>query len=135
MSELSRYLLAQAIGWVIVAAVVAILVAGFDLSAWLWLALAFAVLKDLLLLPAMRRSWGPPTVGPASLVGARGVAVEPIAPVGHVRVRGELWQAEARDPSAAIPRGATVVVREVRRLVLVVDLAAGPDGPAAGLQE
>jgi membrane protein implicated in regulation of membrane protease activity len=123
VSELSRYLLTQAIGWVVVAGAVAVLVIGMGLSAWLWWAVVLAVAKDLLLLPAVRRGWGPPRVGPASLVGARGEATEAFRDSGYVRVRGELWSARVEQPGVEIPRGGAVIVREVRGLTLIVDAA------------
>ncbi len=52
-----------------------------------------------------------------------GEAVERVAPSGHVRVGGELWEARARQPGAEIPKGGRIVVREVRGLTLVVDEA------------
>jgi membrane protein implicated in regulation of membrane protease activity len=58
-------------------------------------------------------------VGPERLLGARGAAEEDLDPVGYVRVRGELWRAEARD-GAPIPRGAAVAVDGIRDLTLLV---------------
>jgi len=54
-------------------------------------------------------------------IGARGHAIEPLNPSGYVRVRGELWKAEAFGPAAQIPAGSPVVVREGRGLTLLVD--------------
>jgi membrane protein implicated in regulation of membrane protease activity len=123
--DLTTYLLSQAIGWAVTAGVVAVLVLGLGLPAWLWLAVPLVVTKDLVLLPAMRRAWGPPRAGPESLIGSRGRAVERVGPTGYVRVRGELWQATARAPDVEIPKDRPVVVREVRGLTLVVDEADG----------
>lgn len=51
--------------------VVAVLVLGLGLRAWPWLAVPLVVTKDLVLLSAMRRAWGPPRAGPARLIGRR----------------------------------------------------------------
>jgi membrane protein implicated in regulation of membrane protease activity len=132
LTDLTRYLLMQAIGWVVVAVAVAALVIGIGLPGWLWWAVPLAAAKDLLLLPAVRRGWGPPKVGPASLVGARGEATEPFGDSGHVRVRGELWAARLREPGVEIPRGGAVIVREVRGLTLIVEAASLARRPEEG---
>ena len=70
--------------------------------------------------PVMRDTFRPPRRG---LVGARGQAVERLAPAGYVKVEGELWRAEAA--GAEIAAGTAIVVREARGLTLRVE-AAGP---------
>ena len=56
--------------------------------------------------------------GVENLVGATGVAAERLAPSGHVRVLGELWEAKS---SSEVPRGARVRVIAVDGLVLEVE--------------
>lgn len=134
MNELGKYLLGQAVGWLLLAVLAAVLVIGLGLTPWLWVIVPVSVLKDLLVLPAIRRAWGPPKTGPASLIGLPGQAVERVAASGYVRVRGELWRATTREPGVEIPKGGRVVVREVRGLTLVVDesdarAAGGHHGP------
>src|SRR5512132_3973357 len=58
--------------------------------------------------------------GVENLVGATGEAAERLAPSGHVRVRGELWEAKS---SSELPRGARVRVVAVHGLVLEVESA------------
>ena len=128
MTDLTKYLVSQAIGWTATAGVVAALVLALGLPSWLWLVVPLVVVKDLLLLPAMRHAWGPPRAGPATLIGTRGHAVELIGPMGYVRVRGELWEARAAGADVEIPKGRPVVVREVRGLTLVVEEADGSGG-------
>lgn len=60
----------------------------------------------------------PPKVGPETLIGATGRVVEPLRPVGRVRVRGEVWQARSEHHLEA---GARVRVRGRHRLTLDVD--------------
>jgi hypothetical protein len=45
--------------------------------------------KDLLLYPAMRAVFRPPA--PSVPLGARGKAIDRLAPSGYVRVNGVLW--------------------------------------------
>ena len=56
--------------------------------------------------------------GVENLVGATGQAVEPLAPSGHVRVLGELWEARSAEP---VPSGGTIRVLAVRGLELDVE--------------
>jgi membrane-bound serine protease (ClpP class) len=60
-------------------------------------------------------------MGPETLVGATGTVVTPCAPVGQVRVQGELWR--ARCDAGAQP-GEEVRVLELDGLLLVVERAA-----------
>ena len=56
--------------------------------------------------------------GPEALVGAMGVAQQPIAPHGQILVHGELWQAESKGP---IQTGDPVRVCAVNGLTLLVE--------------
>jgi membrane-bound serine protease (ClpP class) len=58
--------------------------------------------------------------GAEALVGMRAEVVEDCAPRGRVRLRGELWNAEANAPAQV---GETVVVRSVDGLRLEVEPA------------
>jgi membrane protein implicated in regulation of membrane protease activity len=125
MCDVWTYLLSQVPGWLLIAGGVAWLVLALGLTPWLWLIVSLAILKDLAILLAMRRISGPPQTGTTAMIGAPGKAVGRVAPSGYVRVRGELWEARAREPSAEIPKGGRIVVREVRGLTLIVDEADG----------
>ena len=59
-------------------------------------------------------------VGPDSLVGKRGVAVDALWPEGQVKLGGEIWRARCE---GGCDSGTAVVVREVRGLTLIVDPA------------
>jgi membrane-bound serine protease (ClpP class) len=61
--------------------------------------------------------------GVENLVGATGVTAERLAPSGHVRVLGEIWEANS---SSELPRGARVRVVAVNDLVLEVETAEHP---------
>ena len=91
----------------------------------------FWVLKDAALYPWLRSAYqSDPRSVIERLVGLPGVAVEPLAPSGYVRVRGELWQAEAVPSEVEIRPGQTIVVHAVRGTVLVVrdDAGKSPEG-------
>ena len=72
--------------------------------------------------------------GVENLVGATGEAAERLAPSGHVRVLGELWQANSR---SELPRGARVRVVAVDGLTLDVEAVdkVAPSSCAAGLDD
>jgi membrane protein implicated in regulation of membrane protease activity len=115
-----RYLLLQAPGWLAVAAALAVLGWLAGLPAWVVPAgVGVVALKDLLMYRVVRHTLDPPR---ARLLGARGRAVERLAPGGYVRVDGELWRAETA--GGEIPAGAEVVVREANGLTLRVEPAA-----------
>ena len=46
-------------------------------------------------------------LGPDALIGARATAMEPLSPVGHILVEGEIWQAVANQ---VLPAGAPLMV-------------------------
>lgn len=60
-------------------------------------------------------------MGPETLVGATGQVVTPCAPLGQVRVQGELWRAHCADGAAA---GEEVRIVALEGLTLKVERAA-----------
>jgi membrane-bound serine protease (ClpP class) len=56
--------------------------------------------------------------GVGTLVGATGEVSEPLAPVGQIRVRGEVWEAHS---SSELPPGTKVRVVAVHGLTLEVE--------------
>jgi membrane-bound serine protease (ClpP class) len=64
-------------------------------------------------------------LGPEAMIGRLAVVRTALAPAGQVEVRGELWQA-ALIGGGFEPRGAAVVVREVRGLELLVSEQNAP---------
>jgi len=120
--RIAAYLLLQAPGWVLVGLIAFVLHAWAGLPGWAAvLVVAVAVAKDVALYPAMREIFRPPRLSGVPL-GARGAVVEALAPVGYVRVNGELWRARARAANT-VPCGAPIVVRDARGLTLLVDEA------------
>jgi membrane-bound serine protease (ClpP class) len=74
-----------------------------------------------------RMQRGKVQTGVEHLVGATGEATERLAPSGHVRVLGELWEAHS---STELPPGSRVRVVAVQGLVLEVE-AVNETAPSA----
>ena len=121
-STLTRYVLYQIPGWLLAVAAAVLLHRWVGLPAWGAAALVVAwTLKDAALYPFLRTAYQADSRRVIErLVGQRGVAVEPLAPRGYVRVRGELWLAEPITADVEIPRGRQVTVDEVRGTTLLV---------------
>ena len=117
MSPFVRYLLLQIPGWLAVTAALAVL---HWFTAWpLWIVpagLAIFVAKDLAMYRVYRHTLRPPR---PALVGARGRAIDRLAPTGYVRIEGELWRAETTGPP--IPQGTEIIVRATQGLTVTVD--------------
>lgn len=121
LGPFTYYLAWQAPSWIAVVAALLLLRWLADLPVWIVaVGVAAVVVKDLAMYRVLRPMLQPPR---ARLVGARGRAVEPLAPTGYVRVEGELWRAEAA--GAPIAAGTDVVVCEANGLTLRVE-PAGP---------
>ena len=119
--ELGAYLLWQLPGWVGLAVALGWLTAWLDLPWWVApLGVGLLALKDLALFPAIRQTFGPSRLG-ERLIGAPGRTVEPLAPAGYVRVKGELWKARPRQAGRSIPGGCDIVVHDAHGLTLIVD--------------
>jgi membrane protein implicated in regulation of membrane protease activity len=121
-----KYALFQVPGWVAAAVVLLGLMEWASLSPWaasglftLW------VIKDIALYPFVRTAYDSDIkTGVAQLVGEKGVAQEWLDPHGMVRVRGELWQAEAEPSEQRIEPNSEIRVTSARGLTLVVSREA-----------
>lgn len=80
--------------------------------------IAFGAITAFLVRIAVRARKNKVMTGPQALVGATGIAQQPIAPHGQILVHGELWQAESKGP---IGTGDPVRVCDVRGLTLLVE--------------
>ena len=96
-----------------------------------WAAVTLVVawaLKDAALYPFLKASYEPDSRAVIErLVGLGGIAVEPLAPRGYVRVRGELWLAEPTAADVEIPQGHPVTIDAVRGTTLLVRPGETPD--------
>lgn len=97
-----------------------------DLPAWIfWGALVIWVVKDAVLYPFLWRAYDWDHVSDSNpMLGARGTAKERLTPLGYVKVRGELWQAELMEGSRPVEEGEPILVEQIRGLTLIVRPAA-----------
>ena len=118
-------MLALALGWWIRT--------SFDAPGWLAPVILLAwVVKDMALYPLLRSAYDVNEAPPVErLIGRRGIAIEPLAPSGYVRIGGELWRARASDAAPIAPHLAVEVVG-AEGLVLSVR-HAGAETPPDGL--
>ena len=121
-STLVRYTLFQIPEWVLVLGAAILLYRRGLLPGWAGaLVVAGSMAKDAALYPLLRTAYETDDSSAIErLIGLRGVAVEPLAPHGYVRVRGELWRSEATAVDGAIPPGKAVTVHAVRGTTLLV---------------
>ena len=125
--QLLRYLLWQVPGWVVVALAAWLTGQALHLPEWVApVATALFIVKDLVLYRAMRDVFRPPAA--PVRVGSQGETAEPIAPIGYVRVGGELWRATTPD-RRHLPAGIPVRVLATRGLTLVVQPDEEPGAP------
>jgi len=80
--------------------------------------LAFGLITAFLVRIAIRARENKVLTGPQALLGAIGLAQQPLAPRGQILIHGELWQAESETP---IGSGDPVRVCAVRGLTLLVE--------------
>ena len=133
-TALTRYVLYQIPGGLLAAAGALLLYHWIGLPGWVAVALVVVwALKDAVLYPFLRASYEPHSGTVIErLIGLGGVAVEPLAPRGYVRVRGELWLAEPIAADVEIPRGHPVSVDGVRGTTLLVRPTGSSDTTGSG---
>ena len=121
-STLVRYTLYQIPEWALAVGAAVLLYRWGVLPGWTGALLVAAVMaKDAALYPFLRTAYETDaSTAIERLIGLRGVAVEPLAPRGYIRVRGELWRSEAAAGAPAIRPGHPVTVAAVRGTTLLV---------------
>ena len=119
-----KYTMFQVPGWIVAAAVGVWLNRSMDVPGAVVVGLpAFWILKDMALYPLLRTAYETSDTSPIErLVGAQGKTVETLAPLGYVRIAGELWRAETDTGSVAADTlvdviGANGLVLQVRESV------------------
>jgi membrane-bound serine protease (ClpP class) len=99
-----------------------------DINLPLWLLfvvlIAWAGLAALVYRAGSRALDRKPVIGLSSMVGSRGEVVSPLAPVGLVRVKNELWAAKTE--GGRIDSGEEIVVVGQQRMRLTVERAGQP---------
>ncbi|MEO6912214.1 MAG: nodulation protein NfeD [Edaphobacter sp.] len=71
---------------------------------------------------AVRARRGKVLTGPQAMLGGIAVTRTPLSPEGQVEIRGEIWHASLRG-HASLPAGASVLVRGIEGLTLIVEPA------------
>jgi membrane protein implicated in regulation of membrane protease activity len=104
---------------------------GYVSGGWAIGLFAGWIVKDVAMYPVLRQAFVRTRTGPEAYIGAHGVVTDSLAPVGYVRLDGELWRAQVLRPESRVPVGAPVVVRDIRGLTVLVD----PETPDAGPPE
>lgn len=122
LSASSRYWLSQVPGWVVAGAALWLLWQRFGLPGWVAaLLLSGFVIKDLVFYPfAVRTLESPARAGREGLVGRIATVVDPLDPVGRVRLDGETWRARPAGGGDPVGSGVSVRVVAVEGLTLRV---------------
>lgn len=130
---MARYGLLQLPAQALVVLILLVVRRWVDLPSWLfWGFIVCWVLKDVILFPFVWRAYDWDRSGRAhAMEGQRGEAVQPLAPFGYVRVRGELWRAEVTGGRVPVQAGHRVLVRGTRGLTLLVEAEDGTSLAAA----
>jgi len=117
-----RYVLLQLPAVVILVLILVLVRRWVDIPAWFfWGLVALWVAKDVILFPFTWRAYDWDRRGDTnSMIGARGIAEDRLAPSGYIRVHGELWQGEVMEGGPPIDRGERVRVLGIRKLTLLV---------------
>ena len=133
-----RYTAFQVPGWLLASAGAWWLHDALGVPPWAAAGIPLAwVIKDYALYPFLRFAYEADQRRPIErLIGIAGAAVEPLAPDGYVRVRGELWRARRVPADGAVGAGDAVEVVGVDGATLLVSrpgTASGrcPESPRA----
>jgi membrane-bound ClpP family serine protease len=94
----------------------------FDIPDWVFRgSIIVWIAKDVVLFFFTWRAYDTTASKPGrSMVGARGITQNRLAPSGFIHVRGELWKAEVWGAGRPIEIGEKVKVRNIKGLTLVV---------------
>jgi membrane protein implicated in regulation of membrane protease activity len=94
-----------------------------DIPTWLTITiLALWILKDIAIFPKVWRAYIFDDNRPLSqLIGLEATVMDSLNPVGYVRVNGELWRAEIRNPRYPAKTGDRTKVVDVKGMTLVVE--------------
>ena len=91
--------------------------------------IGFGAISFFLAWIALRARRNKQLLGPQALLRQTAIAVTPLSPSGQVEVRGELWQARLPNLDSHAAVGASVTVRAIDGLVLLVDQRPADPSP------
>lgn len=116
-----RYVLFQIPSWTLLILILVWVDQWLDLPPWvLWGIIAVWLSKDAVMFFWVWRAYDRSHSEVHLLVGAEGVVEERLAPVGHIRVHGELWKAEVWAGGSPAEKGEIVRIEGIRGLTLLV---------------
>ena len=94
-----------------------------DVSTWLMITIiAIWVAKDIAIFPKVWKAYDSNNPTPMEqLIGMDGIVMDNLNPVGYVKVKGELWKAETRDPRFPVKKGDKIKVSDVKGMTLIVE--------------
>jgi membrane protein implicated in regulation of membrane protease activity len=118
-----RYILLNIPGLAAVILILIIVQYWVVLPAWLFGSIiGFWIVKDVVLFPFVWRAYDSEQAGQSrSMLGERAIVRERLAPLGYVRIRGELWRAEKIGNGPPIEIGQTVKIVKMKGLTLMVE--------------
>lgn len=123
---LLKYTLIQLPGIVILFLVLVWIQQWIEIPSWLkWGLIGLWVSKDVILYPFVWRSyeWGS-SEDKDPMIGQNGIVQDRLDPLGHVFVRGEIWNARVAEDGLTIEKGQNVRVLKSRGLTLLVEPVA-----------
>jgi membrane protein implicated in regulation of membrane protease activity len=117
-----KYALLQLPGLAVLLVLLLLVKRWIYLPSWfIWGLIGLWLVKDMALFPLTWRAYDQDRARDgSSMVGARGIAEEPLNPLGYIRVRGELWQAEVVGDAPPVEKGEGVRIQGIRGLTLLV---------------
>ena len=86
----------------------------------IYIVLSLWIIKDIILFPFVWKAYNGSV---PEMIGGNAIAAERLDPSGHVRIKGELWQAETAKGRPAVEKGQTVTVIDKKGLTLIVERA------------
>jgi membrane protein implicated in regulation of membrane protease activity len=105
--------------------VVALILVGhfIDIPTWLTITvLALWILKDVAIFPKVWMAYAFDEHRPMKqLIGLEATVMDSLNPVGYVKVNGELWKAEIRDPRHPARKGDRTRVVDIKGMILIVE--------------
>jgi membrane-bound ClpP family serine protease len=117
-----KYVLLQIPGAALLLAVLVYFRERMGLAWWVVVLItALWIVKDIVLFPFVWRAYEFGKKENDPLIGAIGIAEEPLQPSGYVKVRGELWRARLTDSSSSVEEGGPVRVAGREGLTLSVE--------------
>ena len=117
-----RYILLNIPEFVAMLLILVVIQYWVTIPAWLlWSIIGFWIIKDVVLFPFIWRAYDWDRAGRSrSMIGARGIAKENLAPAGYIQIHGELWRAERLGEEPSIEAGQSVQVKKMEGLTLFV---------------